>query len=77
VITTASNGVVVVKKYSGEACCEAVSYGSFGDDAGVAGVTDPILTDSVDFERELADREKTHEPLPPVDTDLTNDDFGI
>lgn len=74
---TASGGIAIERRYSSHAQYSPAAYGSFGDEAGIAGVIDPILTKPIDFGAELAERERTHEPLPPVNGDLTNTDFGI
>ena len=38
---------------------------------------DDMVTEPIDFDGELAERERTHEPLPPLDSDPTNTLFGI
>jgi hypothetical protein len=75
--TTASSGYTIVRRYTGGVAYEQASYLTIEGDRGIAGMTDPILTDPIDFEAEIRERERTHEPLQPVDTDLTNDAFGI
>lgn len=47
-----------------------------GSDQGEAGLADPILTEPIDYAAELAERAK-RDRLPPVETDLANDLFGI
>jgi hypothetical protein len=75
---TASSGVAIERRYTGEdARYEHHATIVVAGDQGIAGISDPILTEPIDFEAELAERERTHEPLGPVDTDLTNTLFGI
>ena len=74
---TASGGIVIVRRYAGGANYDHEVSGTFGTDAGIAGVTAPSLVPPIDFEAELAERDRTREPLEPTETDLTNADFGI
>jgi hypothetical protein len=75
--TRAGSGIGIERRYRGSEEYDAASYGGFSDEPGVAGETDPMLTEPIDFDAEREERERTREPLPPVDTDLTNSDFGI
>lgn len=76
--STASGGIAIERRYvSSEGHVEQSSYLIIGGEEGIAGVTDPILSEPIDFEAELNERAATHEPLEPVDTDLTNRAFGI
>ncbi len=50
---------------------------SMGADEGIAGLTDPILVEPLDYEAEIAQRAATREPLSPVETDLSNTLFGV
>jgi hypothetical protein len=60
-----------------EVCYERASCLVIESERGTAGVTDPILTEPIDFEGEVRERERTHEPLKAIDTDLSNSRFGI
>ena len=73
-----SLGVVIERQYSGPgARYERSASIIVGGDAGHAGITDPILTEPIDFDAEIANRRETHEPMPPVDGGLSNTVFGI
>jgi hypothetical protein len=74
---TASDGLVIERHVrAGEEVAESYSV-VIGGDPGIAGLTDPMLTDPIDFDAELAERSRTHVPLEPVDGDQTNSIFGI
>jgi hypothetical protein len=76
---TSSTGFLIEREYRSEDAHWAYSssWAEVAGEHGIAGMTDPMLVDPIDFEAELAERRRTYEPLPPVDTDLTNPHFGI
>jgi hypothetical protein len=75
---TAASGSAVERHYVGsDAEIDGSSSVIIAGDQGVAGDVDPMLTEPIDFDVELADRALTYEPLEVVDGDLTNDAFGI
>ena len=77
-MTTASGGVIIERHYASEGI--RFTHGARlvvdGCDE-PAGVSDPILSDPVDYEAELAERRETHEPIEPVTSDTRNTVFGI
>jgi hypothetical protein len=75
--STATGGVVIERKYRTEDGQIEQSSVVVSSDNVSAGDVDVILVEPIDYEAELARREKTHEPIEPVDTDLTNTAFGI
>ena len=76
--TTGASGIGIARHYAGHVYYGGgLSFAIFSEQAGIAGVTDPILMEPIDFAAERAERARTREPLPAPDTDLTNTDFGI
>lgn len=77
-MATASSVVSVTRAYRSEHAeyLEAWEFAVSGE-SGVAGLSDPILIEPIDFESEIEERRDTHEPLPKIDTDLTNPHFGV
>lgn len=43
----------------------------------IAGITEPHLAEPIDFEAEIEERRRSGVPIEPVDTDSTNNAFGI
>jgi hypothetical protein len=75
--TAASPGVDIERNYSARASYALDAWVRVSGDRGTAGVTDPILVESIDYEQRLAERSRTQVPMQPVDTDLRNTAFGI
>lgn len=76
---TASGSVGFQRQYvSDHAVYEQFSYLIVQGNEGIAGVTDPLLMEPIDFEAELARRRLDRAPIDePVDSDTANDVFGI
>lgn len=75
---TASGAVTINRLYRAEdTVYEQLVWGGTVTDREVAGVSDPILVEPINFDAELAKRERTHRPISPPDTDLSNTVFGI
>jgi hypothetical protein len=75
---TRGGSVVIGRHYTAEGAQYPRSFSvSMDVDEGVAGVTDPILVEPIDYEAEIARRAATREPLPVVETDLSNTLFGV
>jgi hypothetical protein len=77
--STASSGVVIERKHSAEgATYEESMVMRVGGTGDVAGESEPILADPINFDAELAERRETHEAIEvDPDADLTNTQFGI
>lgn len=75
---TASGGIGLRRQYiSSEASFEQYSWLVVQKDNGIAGIAEPILSEPIDFEAELAERKRSRAPIEPADTDTTNKLFGI
>lgn len=76
---TSSGSVGYQRQYvSASAVYEQSGYLIVQGDEGMAGVTDPLLVEPIDFDAELARRRHSRSPIDePVDSDTANDVFGI
>jgi hypothetical protein len=75
--STASAGFAIERRYREEHAHYEQSSSIRVGESGIAGVTDPMLVEPIDFEAEIAERQREYEPLEPVDGDLRNSRFGI
>lgn len=75
---TASGSIAFQRRY----VADSANYTRSGwlvvqGELGTAGITDPLLAEPIDFPVKLAERSRDGVPIEPVDTDTTNDAFGI
>jgi hypothetical protein len=75
-MATCGGGTIIETEYRGEDVQYDVSVSMDGFEWSL-GMTEPVLLKPIDYDAELAEREKTHEPISDVDGDLGNRLFGV
>jgi hypothetical protein len=77
-VTTGASAIIIEKHYLGGAVpYERATWLEIKGLDEHSNMRDPLLSEPIDFEAEIALRRETHEPLQPIDGELHNDLFGI
>jgi hypothetical protein len=77
-MTTSASGIIIEEHYLGGAVrYERATWLAIEGLDEHPHMRDPLLSEPIDFEAEIAQRRETHEPLPPIDGEIHNDLFGV